>query len=546
PHGPYYQSQKLERYQAAVHELLDKGLAYWDYSTDAERAAEKAALPNENQGEWVYSRRWMAAMPADRQRLETEGRTGAVRLKMPREGDCTFHDHVRGDMRFPWVSEADHVIQRADGTVLYNLANVVDDFEMKITHVIRAEEHLSNTPRQLFMSDGLGYPRPEYAHLPFVAEPGSKNKLSKRKIAQYLKNREFKKVYEHGKAIADRLGLVTTPENFNPVLVDFYETVGYLPDAILNYLVLLGWSLGAKTEEFSREQMIELFSLERVNKGPASLDVQKLSSAFQERYMARLPSAEKVERVIPFLARVGLVSEPLTDVVRARVTAVVTETGPRLVVAGDILNYTDFFVADDQLPYDDAAFDKNLRSGPGKDWLPKLRDLVADVEPFDAVTLKQRVEEFSQAAGAKPKDVSQALRVAVTGKAVGFDAYGTLVILGRASCLARIEGALRQCGRWATRACVVCGCRGRGRYPHSRSSPRGVAMKVVIQMSRKEELKALPIIYRHSPAMVLPNGTYVLSDGAVDALRNAGVRFKEVSRETDVPGPKEVGAGERV
>src|SRR5262245_38136012 len=199
PHGPYYQSQKVERYQAAVRALLDRGLAYWDYSTDAERAAEKTALPKEKQGEWVYSRRWMAATDTDRQRLEAEGRNGAVRLKIPREGDCTFHDHVRGDMRFPWVSEADHVIQRADGTVLYNLANVVDDFEMKITHVIRAEEHLSNTPRQLFMSDGLGYPRPEYAHLPFVAEPGSKNKLSKRKIAQYLKNREFKKVYEHGK-----------------------------------------------------------------------------------------------------------------------------------------------------------------------------------------------------------------------------------------------------------------------------------------------------------------------------------------------------------
>jgi glutamyl-tRNA synthetase len=443
PHGPYYQSQKLERYQAAVRELLDKGLAYWDYSTDAERAAEKAALPNDKQGEWVYSRRWLAETAADQKRFEAEGRTGVVRLKMWREGFCTFHDHVRGEKRFPWVSEADHVIQRADGTVLYNLANVVDDFDMKITHVIRAEEHSPNTPRQLFMIDGLGYPRPEYAHLPVVAEPGSKNKLSKRKIAQYLKNPDFKKVYEHGKAIAELLGLVTTPETFSPVLVEFYETVGYLPDAILNYLVLLGWSLDDKTEEFTRQQMIDLFSLERVNKGPASLDVKKLF-AFQERYMQRLPVAEKVERVIPFLARVGLVSEPLTEAVRARVTAVVTEAGPRLIVAGDILNYTDFFVADDQLPYDDAAFDKNLRSGPGKDWLPNLRDLVANSQPFDATTLKQRVEGFSQAAGAKPKDVSQALRVAVTGKAVGFDAYGTLVILGRVSCLKRIERALKR------------------------------------------------------------------------------------------------------
>ena len=162
----------------------------------------------------------------------------------------------------------------------YNLANVVDDFDMKITHVIRAEEHLSNTPRQIFMLEGLGYPRPEYAHVPFVAEPGSKNKLSKRKIAQYLKNPDFKKVYDHAKAIADRIGMPTTPETFNPVLVDFYKQVGYLPAAMLNYLVLLGWATEDNREEFSVAEMIRAFSLERVNKAAASLDVKKLF-AFQ-------------------------------------------------------------------------------------------------------------------------------------------------------------------------------------------------------------------------------------------------------------------------
>src|SRR5262249_49428518 len=163
------------------------------------------------------------------------GRKGVVRLMMPREGECVIRDHIRGEVRVPWSSEQDHVVQRADGTVLYNLASVVDDFDMKITHVIRAEEHLSNTPRQVFALEGLGYARPEYAHLPFVAEPGSNNKkLSKRKIADYLKNPDFRKVYEHGKAIADRLGLATTPETFNPVIVDFYTQVGYLPDAVIN------------------------------------------------------------------------------------------------------------------------------------------------------------------------------------------------------------------------------------------------------------------------------------------------------------------------
>src|SRR5262245_17872672 len=241
PHGPYYQSQKLERYQAAVRELVEKGHAYWDYATAEEVKAERTAAEAERRP-FLYSRRFMAESASERAQFEAQGRKGVIRLKMPREGACRFDDHIRGAMEVGWASEQDHVIQRADGTVLYNLANVVDDFDMKITHVIRAEEHLSNTSRQVFIAQALGYPLPDYAHLPFVAEPGSKNKLSKRKIAQYLKNPDFKKVYEHGKAIADRLGLQTTPESFNPVLVEFYKQVGYLPHAVVNYLMLLGWA----------------------------------------------------------------------------------------------------------------------------------------------------------------------------------------------------------------------------------------------------------------------------------------------------------------
>src|SRR5438445_3531348 len=282
-YGPYYQSQKLERYQAAVHTLVEKELAYYDYATpeelrDEKEKADAAKLSN------IYSRRWMALTAQQRTKFEAEGRKGVVRLKMPREGACRFYDHIRGDMVVQWAREQDHFIQRADGTCLYNLASVVDDQDMRITHVIRSEEHLSNTPRQIFIAQGLGYKLPEYAHVPYVAEPSSKNKLSKRKIAQYLKNPDFKKVYEQGQAIATAVGLQTSAETFNPVIVDFYEQVGYLPDAILNYLVLLGWSLDDKSEFFSRQQMIELFSLERVNKASASFDPKKLH-AFQDHYM---------------------------------------------------------------------------------------------------------------------------------------------------------------------------------------------------------------------------------------------------------------------
>jgi glutamyl-tRNA synthetase len=437
PHGPYYQSQKLARYQAAVRELLDKGLAYWDYSTDEERQAEKAAADKEKR-HWVYSRRWMADTPAQRAKFEGEGRKGAVRLKMAREGACRFHDHIRGDMVVDWVTEQDHVIQRADGSVLYNLASVVDDFDMKITHVIRAEEHLSNTPRQIFIAQGLGYPLPEYAHVPFVAEPGSKNKLSKRKIAQYLKNPDFKKIYEHGATIAAKIGHVASAETFNPVIVDFYREVGYLPHTLLNYLVLLGWALDDKTEFFTLEEMIQHFSLERVNKAPASFDPAKLL-AFQERYMQQMPAAKKAAMALPYLQKAGLADQSAL----AMVTAIVQAAGDRIKVAGDILDYADFFTPDEQLPYDGAAFDKRLRKPPeAVSLLRKFRDRLAAVDPFDKATIEADMEKFVQAEGIKIAQIIHALRVAVTGKAVGFGVYETLTILGRERVLARIDRAL--------------------------------------------------------------------------------------------------------
>src|SRR6185503_10896980 len=259
-----------------------------------------------------YSRTWAATTAADRARFEAEGRKHVVRLKMPREGRLVIKDLVRGAVEFAWAEEADHVIQRTDGSFIYHLANVVDDYDFGITHVVRAEEHLSNTPRQIFIVQSLGYPLPAYAHLPYVAEPGSRRKLSKRKLDQYLKNPDFAKVHQHGLQIARAMGQEKAAETFNPVVVDFYEQVGYLPDAIVNYLVLLGWSLDDKTETLTRAQMIESFSLERVNPGPASFDPAKLV-AFQAQYMRDLPMPEKVAGMLPYLERAGWVTAPVGD-----------------------------------------------------------------------------------------------------------------------------------------------------------------------------------------------------------------------------------------
>jgi glutamyl-tRNA synthetase len=457
PCGPYYQSQRLEKYQAAVGKLLAAGAAYRDYARpeDIQRErdeAQKAGRP------FIYSRRWRAETPDDAARFEAEGRQGVVRLMMPREGQLVLDDLVRGQVRFDWASEQDHVIQRADGSCLYHLATVVDDHDMQISHVIRAEEHLSNTPRQVFMFQRLGYELPQFAHLPYVAEPGSKNKLSKRKLDKYLKNPDFASLNEHGQSIARRLGLEVAAETFNPVIVDFYEQVGYLPEALLNYLLLLGWSLDDKTEEFSRDDMLRHFSLDRVNRAPASFDPEKLM-AFQSRAMQKAPLNQQVEMAVPFLQKSGLAAQysvlstlhhaPATKSGRGYpsiqhlASQVVAAAGDRIKVAGDILNYHDFFTPDAELVYDEQAFEKRIKKPPqATELLGKFRARLVDVEPFEVGSLERLMHEFVQVADVKIGDVVHAVRVAVTGKAVGFGLFDTLAILGRERCLARIDRAI--------------------------------------------------------------------------------------------------------
>jgi len=441
PCGSYFQSQRLGQYQAAAKTLLEKGLAYRDFATPDELKAEREAAEKEKKA-FLYSRRWMAETDEQAARFAAEGRTQVLRMKMPREGQCIFTDAIRGMCVFDWDKEQDHVVQRADGTCLYHLASVVDDFDFKITHVIRAVEHLSNTPRQIFIAQSLGYPLPVYAHLPYVAEPGSSQKLSKRKIAQYLKNAEFKRMYDHGAEIAGRIGHIAAAETFNPVIVDFYREVGYLADAIINYLTLLGWSLDDKTEDLTREEMIRHFTLERVTKAPASFDPKKIW-AFQDRYMQRLPTKQKVAKMLPFLKQAGLVSDPPPCEVGPKLARIVEASGDRLKTSGDILSYADFFfVPDDQVAYDEKDFQKRVAPPQAKELLAKFKAVLPTIEPFEPQRLEESLKKFVEEQGIKIGDIIHALRVAVTGKSVGPGVYDCLAILGCKACIARIERAV--------------------------------------------------------------------------------------------------------
>ena len=453
PYAPYYQSQRTERYQAAVDRLLHTGHAYWDYATPEEIEVERKEAVESRLGVFRYSRRWMAEGPGERHRFEATGRRPVVRLKMPSAGRFDLDDMVRGRVEFEWEREQDHVIQRQDGTFLYHLASAVDDAEMDITHIIRAEEHLSNTPRQVFILQALGKPVPEFAHLPYVAEPGSKNKLSKRKTKQYMKSRDFAELVERGQRIWQRLGHEGVPETFSPVFVDFYRETGFLPQAIVNYLALLGWALDDRTEHFTLDELVRHFSLDRVIRSPASFDVNRLM-AFEVRHMMDLPVERRCDLALPFLERAGLAGGqndhyPMVNGHRetaARVRGIVEAAGDRIKVAGDILDYADFFVPDERLEHDEKAFAKVLGKPEQVELLRRFRARLETCERFEPGPLEVRLERFVADEGVKVGQVIHALRMAVTGKPVGFGMFETLAILGRKSSLARIDRALAKAG----------------------------------------------------------------------------------------------------
>lgn len=403
PYGPYFQSQRTERYTRAAESLVASGHAYRDYSTDSERTAEREAAERAKR---AYRFRRKHYTDAELAQFEAEGRTYALRFQVPLGRKVVVHDLIKGDVEQATDEIGDFVIVRPDGSPLYNFASVVDDAEMKISHVVRAEEHLANTYSQVLIFEALGYNLPQFAHVPYVAAPGSRKKLSKRDGA---------------------------------VGLDEYINKGYLPEAMMNYLARLGWSLDASQEIFSREDLIAKFSLDRVNSSPASHDPDKLFW-LEGEWMKALPLAEKVEGVLPFLKKEALVADPIPEATRQRVEAVVVALGDRLKVFSDILHLGRYFFTE-EVVFDPDAVKKRLKKDFISDMLGELDAQLAVVEPFNVPTLEKLVHDHAEQTGRKMGDVVNALRVATTGQGVGPGLYDCLAILGRDTCRRRIAAA---------------------------------------------------------------------------------------------------------
>jgi glutamyl-tRNA synthetase len=325
---------------------------------------------------------------AERRAYEDEG---AVRFRVPDEGEVVVRDAIRGEVRFPMRAIKDFVIRRSDGSPLYNLAVAVDDRDMGVTHVVRGDDHLSNTPRQLLVLEALGGDPPVYAHLPLLHGPDGK-KLSKR----------------HGAASVQEL-----------------RAAGYLPEAVRNYIALLGWGLDETTTLIDTDELVRSFSLERVSRNPAVFDERKLRW-MNGRYLRELPPDELRRRLEALLER------PLPE-------AAVAISQEKMQTLADFWPLAAFLV--ERRPLDPAAWDRVMHDG-APERLREARAALAAAEPFDVDRIEAALRELVDRLGVRPKDVYQPLRVAVSGSTVSPGIFESLAALGREETLARVDAAL--------------------------------------------------------------------------------------------------------
>jgi glutamyl-tRNA synthetase len=345
--GPISQWERRERHAEAVDRLLESGAAYED--------------------------------------------EGAVRFRVPQEGEIMFHDAILGDITNPYSAIKDFVIRRSDGSPLYNLAVAVDDLDMGITHVVRGQDHVSNTPRQLMLIRALGQEPPVYAHIPLLHGTDGK-KLSKR----------------HGAASVEEL-----------------REAGYLPEAVRNYVALLGWGYDETTTFMTTDELIERFSLERVSKNPAVFDEQKLRW-MNGRYLRELPAEEVRARL-----------EELTG--REIPVEAVTISQEKMQTLSEFWPLAKFLVEPQE--YDEQAWAKVMRDG-APERLRAARDALELLSSFEPEQVEAALRSVVERLGVKPKDVFQPIRVAISGTTVSPGIFESIAALGRAETLARIDKAL--------------------------------------------------------------------------------------------------------
>jgi len=409
-YGPYFQSQRLDIYRELAERLVSQGDAYYCYCSP-QRLKEMRAEQMRRKQPPSYDRHCRYLSQEERAKKQAEGIIPVVRFKIPLDGQTRFNDLIRGEVAFENNTLDDFVLLKSDGYPTYHLANVIDDHLMEISHVLRAEEWLSSVPRHLLLYQALGFEPPQFAHLPMILGT-DRAKLSKR----------------HG-----------------AVSITEYRDQGYLPETMVNFLALLGWSLDDRTEILSRQELIDNFSLERVSRTAAIFNHDKLNW-MNGVYIRRLSLEDFTQQALPFLDR-GLppeVKRPLSiDYVR-QIMPLIQERARTLAEVAELAQF--FFV--DELDYESSLLIvKNMNQESTAQALKVGQQRLEQLEVFTAESLEALLRPLAVELGLKTGQLFGTLRVAVTGRTAAPPLFQTMAVLGKEQCLSRIKAALDRLGR---------------------------------------------------------------------------------------------------
>jgi len=405
PYGPYRQTERLSIYQEYTEKLLATGQAYHCYCSEAELEAERQQLTAKGDTP-RYLGRCRQLTAEDKARLEAEGRKCTVRFRVPDNKQIVFNDLVRGVVSFESSGIGDFVIVKSDGIPVYNYAVVLDDALMRISHVIRAEEHLSNTPRQVLLYDALALPVPQFGHVSLILG-ADRTKMSKR----------------HG-----------------ATSVDQYRALGYLPEAIVNFLALLGWAPPGEEEIFSREQLIELFSLDRVAKNPAIFDIDKLNW-LNSHYIRQLSPEALTELAMPHLEAAGYLNGPLAGD-RQWLVKVVAAVQEYVSFAAQVVDHVAVFFTDIVSLENEEAV-QVLRDPDIPQVMDAFSSRLTALDVLDEAAVKAVLKGITKELKLGGNKVYMPIRIALTGTAHGIDLPRLIVLLGKQRTLARLQATLK-------------------------------------------------------------------------------------------------------
>jgi glutamyl-tRNA synthetase len=404
PHAPYFQSQRIDRYRAIADRLVASERAYYCYCRP-EVLQEKRQAAEAATGGWVYDRTCCALTPAEVATREAAGSPRAIRFKVP-PGQTTFTDLVRGPIAFDNTHIEDFVVLRSDRQPTYHLSVVADDLEMAITHVVRGDDHISNTPKQVLLYQALDAAPPRFAHVPLILGP-DKKRLSKR----------------HG-----------------ATSVMEYQRLGYLPESMVNFLALLGWSPGDDLEVLTRSELVAAFTLEGISGGNAVFNPEKLDW-FNQQHILRLPIAELASRVEPVLREASLWTDDLAGVRREWFRRLLELVRPRVKRLGQFADELRPFLQT-AVDYDQAAVAKHLAKQEVRGALIALPGALGSLVPFSSAALESTVRALAESHGIKPAALIHATRVAVTGRAVSPGLFDVLELMGSERATARLRDAI--------------------------------------------------------------------------------------------------------